>query len=121
MSLSLPHQYLDDLRMRRPRRGDDHPDRWSIGRARRSSSAASGGPNGRGARAEKRGGTELATGGPSQHPNETPSGANATDLSTLSILTSGITQEISDHVLRLLGSWGVLSDLSFSDMILVTP
>jgi len=26
-----------------------------------------------------------------------------------------------DHVLRLLGSWGVLSDLSFSDLLLVTP
>jgi two-component system, sensor histidine kinase PdtaS len=26
-----------------------------------------------------------------------------------------------DHVLRLLGAWGVLSDLSFSDLLLVTP
>ena len=26
-----------------------------------------------------------------------------------------------DHVLRLLGTWAVLSDLSFSDLLLVTP
>ena len=31
------------------------------------------------------------------------------------------TPRCRDHVLRLLGSWGVLSDLSFSDIILVTP
>jgi two-component sensor histidine kinase len=37
-------------------------------------------------------------------------------------LTVGeITQESRDHVLRLLGAWGVLSDLSFSDILLVTP
>jgi two-component sensor histidine kinase len=47
--------------------------------------------------------------------------ATAVDLSTLPILAGEISQETSDHVLRLLGSWGVLSDLSFSDMILVTP
>lgn len=29
--------------------------------------------------------------------------------------------ECRDHVLRLLGMWGVLSDLSFSDLLLVTP
>ncbi len=37
-------------------------------------------------------------------------------------LTVGeISAESRDHVLRLLGAWGVLSDLSFSDLLLVTP
>ena len=37
-------------------------------------------------------------------------------------LTVGeITPESRDHVLRLLGAWGVLSDLSFSDLLLLVP
>jgi two-component system, sensor histidine kinase PdtaS len=43
------------------------------------------------------------------------------DLSELPVLSGDVGPGCRDHVLRLLGSWGVLSDLSFSDLILVTP
>jgi len=43
------------------------------------------------------------------------------DSSDLGIEAVDLGPECRDHVLRLLGTWGVLSDLSFSDLILVTP
>ena len=36
-------------------------------------------------------------------------------------LTPRSTRPSLDHLQRLLGSWGVLSDLSFSDLLLVAP
>ena len=103
------------------RRGDDHSDRWPIGRGKRSSPTPPGGSTGRGTRGEVRGRTKRSSGDPHPRSNDVAPGATGVGLSTLPILVGEISQEASDHVLRLLGSWGVLSDLSFSDMILVTP
>jgi two-component system, sensor histidine kinase PdtaS len=43
------------------------------------------------------------------------------DLTSLPILSGDVDPGCRDHVLRLLGTWGILSDLSFSDLLLVTP
>ncbi len=39
----------------------------------------------------------------------------------IEIGTADVGADCRDHVLRLLGTWAVLSDLSFSDLLLVTP
>ena len=43
------------------------------------------------------------------------------EASEITLDAAELGPECSDHVLRLLGSWSVLSDLSFSDLLLVTP
>jgi two-component system, sensor histidine kinase PdtaS len=103
------------------RRGDDHSDRWAIGRGKRSSPTPPSGSAGRKNRNEVRGRSEPSPRGHGAHSSDNASVTINFDLSTLPILAGEVSQEASDHVLRLLGSWGVLSDLSFSDLILVTP
>ena len=45
----------------------------------------------------------------------------ATEVGVATVRASELGADCRDHVLRLLGTWAVLSDLSFSDLLLVTP
>ena len=45
----------------------------------------------------------------------------ATEPGPLTLGAAELGADCRDHVLRLFGTWAVLSDLSFSDLLLVTP